>query len=305
MRRGRWRVLAAGILLTRPDEPTREDWADVGVHLAGPGAAVTGWDALHVRGLVTRNPPPLVVVLSPTAMNRVVGGVRIRRTQRPFDRRWSPLGAPYELTPIAQVPRALADCALDVDRSATMAAVSRALQRHACSVDALYAEYHHGPRNRSAGLRQALLDVLDGARSVAEATAARRLAAGPIPRFELNVPVLDASGRVCYVLDQCWRELRAAVEIDSREHHFSEADWQKTLKRHNALTRAGLSVLHYAPTLVTCRGSTYVQDVADWLVGRATELGLQLPPGRGVLRPAPDHPPDPIVLPRLRMAPPS
>ncbi len=301
MRHGRWQTLAAGVLLTRCDEPTREDWADVGVHLGGAGAAVTGWDALRAKGFTLRTPPPLVVVLSPSAMNRTVGGVRIRRTARPFDRSWAPLDAPYELTPVVRVPRALADHALDVDRNATLTVVSRALQLGLCTIDDLYAEYRTGPRNRSAGLRHSLASVMDGARSVAEATAARRLAAGPIPSFELNVPVVDASGRTCYVLDQCWRELRAAIEIDSREHHSSDAKWQRTLVRHNAITRAGLAVLHYPPALVTRRGSTYVEEVREWLTARADELGVPLPRSRGIRRPAPGCSPEPVCLPDLRL----
>jgi hypothetical protein len=84
LRYGAWQRLAAGIVLTRPDEPTREDWADVGVLLAGRGAAVSGWDALRARGLGKPGPPDLVLVLPSSAMNRVVGGVRIRRTARRF-----------------------------------------------------------------------------------------------------------------------------------------------------------------------------------------------------------------------------
>ncbi|MDT4933258.1 MAG: hypothetical protein QOK11_1150, partial [Pseudonocardiales bacterium] len=39
LRRGNWQRLSPGVLLTRPDEPTRDDWAQVGVHLAGPASA--------------------------------------------------------------------------------------------------------------------------------------------------------------------------------------------------------------------------------------------------------------------------
>jgi hypothetical protein len=87
VRRGNWRPLATGVILTRPDEPTRDDWAEVGIAVAGATAALSGWDALRVRGLGARTAPDRhVLVLSPTGMNRVVGGARIRRTHRPFER---------------------------------------------------------------------------------------------------------------------------------------------------------------------------------------------------------------------------
>ena len=81
LRRGNWQRLAPGVLLTRPDEPTRDDWAHVGVHLAGPASALSGWDALRANGLGGRLPPdPTVLVLTPRGANRVLGGVRVRRT---------------------------------------------------------------------------------------------------------------------------------------------------------------------------------------------------------------------------------
>jgi hypothetical protein len=123
----------------------------------------------------------------------------------------------------------------------------------------------HGPRGGSRLLRIALADVRDGARSAAEATAARRLARGRIPPFELNVPVVDEDGRLVSVVDVLWRELRAALEIDSREYHFAEKDWEATMRRHNALTRSGLAVAHYPPRLVTARNSTFVAETAEWL----------------------------------------
>jgi hypothetical protein len=283
--------------LTRPDEPTREDWADVGVLLAGHGAAVTGWDALRARGLGGSQAPEHVLVLSPSGMNRVVGGVRIRRTDRPFGRRVQPLGAPYELTPLVPVVRAVADHALDCrDLGSVRAMVGAAVQRRHCTVPELLAEYEDGPRNRSKLLRIALGEAADGARSAAEAEAARRLARGPVPPFELNVPVVDEYGTLLYVVDELWRELRAAVEIDSREYHFSVEDWEATLARHNELTRYGLAITHYPPRQVRRRGSTFVPEVADWLQRRAIEIGVPLPPGRGVRRPPLGETPPPFVV---------
>ncbi len=277
LRNRRWQALAAGVVLTRPDEPTREDWADVGVLLAGRGSAVTGWDAVRARGIGDPGPPNrLVTVLSPDITGRVVGGVRIRRTDRPFETTVQPLGAPLEHLPLAALPRAVTDAALDYRTLGPVRAlVSAAVQRRHCAVPDLLAEYSAGPRNNSRLLRIALADLLDGARSAAEAAAVRKLGRGGVPAFEVNVSIVDAAGRLLRVVDLFWRALRAVIEIDSRAFHFSEADWQATLARHNELTRHGLALLHYAPRAVTARGSTFVTEVAAWLrvarrrVGRA------------------------------------
>lgn len=297
LRNERWQWLAAGIVLTRPDEPTREDWADVGIMLAGPGSAVTGWDAVRAHGLGDARPPTdVVTVLTRTAMGRVVGGVRVRRTDREFTRRVQPLGAPLELLPLAGLARCVADAALDYRKLAPVRAlVSAAVQRRQCAVPDLLAEYDLGPRNHSRPLRLALADLRNGARSAAEATAIRKLARSGIPPFEANVPIVDATGRLLRVVDLFWRTLRAVIEIDSRAFHFSEVDWQATLARHNQLTGYGLAVTHYAPTRVTARAGTFVAEVASWLRARAAELGVPVPRGRGVRGAGCD--PEPYVVP--------
>ena len=267
IRRGNWQRLASGIVLTRPDEPTRSDWAEVGIALAGSGAGLSGWDALHVRGLGGRTAPnPRVLVLSPRGINRVVGCVHIRRTARPFRVvHRSPHCAQLPLVPVVAVARAVADTALDHrDLSAVRALVTSAVQRRACTLLELIGELDSGPRSRSRLLRLALHDAVGGARSAAEAAAAARLGRGGVPPFELNVPVVDEQGELIFVVDVLWRELRAALEIDSREYHFSETDWLATLDRHNELTRYGLAVSHYAPSIVTKRGADGACSPRPW-----------------------------------------
>jgi hypothetical protein len=119
-----------------------------------------------------------------------------------------------------------------------------------------------------------------------------------MPAFELNVAVVDERGRVVFVVDVLWRGLRAALEIDSREYHLSEQDWQASMARHNELTRCGLSVVHYPPSAVRRRG--WASEVAAWLRARADELGVAGPRSRGVLAPAVGAAPPPLVIAGLR-----
>jgi hypothetical protein len=245
LRRGNWRTIAHGAVLTRPEEPTRSDWAALGIALGGPSAALTGWDALRVRGLGESMPPSSeVLVLSRHTSNRVVGNVRIRETRRAYRATaTSAFARDYPLTPVAAVARAASDASRYYSSAAAVRAlVTSAVQRRLCSLEELVGELRAGPRKHSALFRLALSDALDGARSVAEATAARRFSAAPIPAFELNVPILDAGGAVVAVADVLWRALRAVLEIDSREYHFSERAWKQTMRRHNRLTRLGFAV---------------------------------------------------------------
>ena len=114
---------------------------------------------------------------------------------------------------------------------------------------------------------------MDGAHSEAEAVALSKLRVANVPPFELNVPNLDERGQVVAVADFLWRELRAILEVDSREFHFSEADWHQTSMRHNRLTAAGLAVQHYPPQRFQS-GDSWLIEVISWLRCRARELGI-------------------------------
>ena len=148
--------------------------------------------------------------------------------------------------------------------------VAAAIQRRACTLEQLATEVGSCPRNGSAHLRTAVADVLAGARSAAEASAADRLRRARLPEFEMNVPLLSANGRVIAVLDFLWRGLLAVLEIDSREFHFREADWKATGARHNLLTRLGLALTHYPPSETS--SPRWTDEVQEWLRNRAAEL---------------------------------
>lgn len=288
LRRGNWRCIARGAVLTRPEEPTRDGWAALGIALGGPSAALSGWDAVRAVELGDRVPPSdQVLVLSRHSANRVIGQVRIRETNRPYRTRLTSADHPlHPLTPVVSPARAVADASTYFHRlDPVRAMVTGAVQRNRCTLEELLAELDTGPRNGSRFLRLALSDAVDGARSVAEAKAAERMTAARIPAFELNVPVVDATGTVVAVADVLWRALRAVLEIDSREYHLSEAAWKKTMARHNRLTRAGLALIHLPPSAVTGLASGWLDDLRLWLDDRARELGVSLRCGTGVVRP--------------------
>jgi hypothetical protein len=272
--RGRWRRLAQGVVLTRPDEPTRTDWAHAGLLVAGHRSALTGWDVVRLVGLGARAPAHRdILVLTTIGGSRRVGQAWIRQVAPPLATRLTSADDPQlPLVQVTLLARAIVDTAIAAARPRPVRAlVTSAIQRELCSVEDLCEQAIRAPRRHSAALTLALADAVAGARSVAEAEAAQRLRVGDIPPFELNVPIIRAGARIA-VADVLWRDLRAALEIDSREFHFSEADWKATGARHNRLTSAGLALTHYPPSATGDPG--WVDEVAQWLRGRAHELGV-------------------------------
>jgi hypothetical protein len=297
-RRG-WQPLVPGVVLTVAEPPTRTDWALVGIELAGPAGAVSGWDAVRLHGLGSATPPSDdVLVLDRCGHNRRAGPVRIRPTDRDFAA--APLPADHPVLAfvrVVDIARAVADTALDHRTLAPVRAlVTSTIQRGLCPPDALVEQLRHCPRNGSAFLRRALADVLEGARSIAEAEAIQFLRRAAVPPFEANVPIVTQDGRLVAVADLLWRELRAIAEIDSREFHFEERDWKATSRRHNRLTAAGLAVAHFPPSEIRTRRGDWARDVESWLRARARELQVPFRPRAVAVRPGPDGPP-PFVLP--------
>lgn len=261
---------------------------------------MSGWDAVRCFGIGSRRPPDdEVIVLTQEGRHRLISGrVRIRPTQRPYEAHLQPPRADQlPSLPACEPARAIADCALRyVTLPPVRAMTTAAIQRGLCLPDELVAELEDGPRNDSAWLRLALADVLDNAHSIAEAEAAEFLKLADVPPFELNVPILDASGAHIATADALWRELRAVLEVDSREHYFAELEWKGTMRRRNLLTAGGLALTHCPPSQIHDGGPRWAEGIAGWLRARAAELGLPYRPDPRVVRPGRNGP-EPFRLP--------
>lgn len=284
-----WQRLASGVVLTVRSRPTRADWAAAGLELAGPSAVVSGWDAVRCYGIGAKRPPDdEVLVLAQEGRHRLVSGrIRIRPTQRLYESHLQPSSADQlPSLPVCEPARAIADCALRYFTLPPVRAMTTAaIQRGLCLPDELAAELEDGPRNDSAWLRLALADALNNAHSIAEAEAAEFLMQAAVPPFELNVPILDAAGTHIATADALWRELRAVLEVDSREHHFGEIQWKSTMRRHNLLTAGGLALTHCPPSQIHDGGPRWAEGIARWLRARAAELGVPYLPAPRVIRP--------------------
>lgn len=277
---GLWQRLAPGLYLTRPDPPSRSDWAAAGLLLAGRGAALSGWDGVRLYGIGADDPPGEdVLVLARHGRHRKVGPILIRPSTRILRPNFRALDG-FGVVHVAPAARAVADTALLYETLApARALVTSAVQRRLCSVDELVFEYETGPRNDSRQLHTAVDDILAGAQSIAEAELAECLRLENLPPFEMNIWLLDEYGTRIARADALWRSLGAVLEVDSRTHHFDdEGDWEGTMSRHNLLSRLGLVVVHYSPKQIRRGGRAIAIEVEAWLRRRAVELGCPYPP---------------------------
>jgi hypothetical protein len=134
----------------------------------------------------------------------------------------------------ARAPRAVADAARILTRFDDVRhVVCEAVQRRACTVAELTEELEVGPPRSSALFREALAEVGDGVRSVAEADFRMLILRSGLPRPVFNAQLFDADGIFIATVDAWWQEAGVAAEIDSRAYHLAAADQDRTTERHD------------------------------------------------------------------------
>jgi very-short-patch-repair endonuclease len=257
---GPWQRLLPGVYLTATGQPTREQRLIAAMLYAGPDSVITGPAALRNHGI--RGPETEIVdMLVPAGRQRASRGfVAIHRTWR-IPRKWAADGPLRFAVPA----RAVADAVRDLDSLAdARATVGSAVQKSRCTIEQLTDELTSGPIRGSARLRAVLAEVADGVRSAAEGDfrALVRRSALPLPMFNARLLV---DGVLLAVVDAWWPEASVAVEIDSREWHLLPAHWEDTMRRHDRLIAAGISVIHVSPRQIRTEPDVIVGYIADAL----------------------------------------
>jgi hypothetical protein len=239
---GPWSVVLPGIYVLGSGELTAAQREVAAILYAGQGSLITGPAALRQHGVDVPFTDVVDVLIPEPRKRRDVGYVHIHRTRKMPQKFWNAGGIRY-----APAARAAADAVRGMtDPRAVIALVAGPVQLGRCTVQELAAELRAGPKQGSAALRVALAEVADGIRSVAESDL-RTL----IKKCALPEPMYNASLYVGEEFlarpDAWWPAAAVAVEADSREWHFSPADWERTQVRHARMSAYGILVLHYAP----------------------------------------------------------
>jgi very-short-patch-repair endonuclease len=146
--------------------------------------------------------------------------------------------------PCSAPARTVVDVACELRRPADVRAlVSDAVQRDFTTVEALIRETERSPRHSPRLLREALEDVVAGARSAGEAEFLRLIRESGLPMPELNATVNTPLGS--FRVDALWAEYGVAVEIDGASWHLNAPNWERDLQRQNKLLVSGLLILRF------------------------------------------------------------
>lgn len=257
---GPWQQLLPGVYLTVTGTPTRQQLEIAALRYAGPGSAITGLAALRRHGV--RVPDHSVITVLVRRGRRRVDQpfVAVSPTTR-MPERVCVTGA-VEFTMVA---RAVADAARELRTLRDFRAlVADCVQRRFCSVDVLARELAGTPRKQSGWLRQALAEVADGVRSVAEADLRGLIIRAGLPRPMFNAR-LFAGERFLGTVDAWWPDAGVAAEVDSRQWHLSPEDWERTLARHTRMGKYGIVVQHFTPGQVRTEPGRVAADIREAL----------------------------------------
>ncbi len=266
---GPWQRILPGVYLALTGGMTQHQREMAALLYAGSASLITGPAAVRRHGV--RSPGPDVVdLLIPARFRRQDAAfVRVHRTERMPQRMFVTGKIRF-----AEAPRAVADAARFLTRfDDVRAVVCDAIQRRACSVAELDAELQAGPSAGSARLREALAEVSDGVRSVAEADFRILILRSGLPTPVFNAQLFDADGTFIAMVDAWWQDAGVAVEIDSRAYHLAAEDQDRTTGRHDKLVAHGILTLHFPPKRLKTDPEGVISEIQ-----RAIEKGRQRPP---------------------------
>jgi hypothetical protein len=219
---GKWRVVLPGVYGANGQLLTAAQREIAAVLYAGRGCVITGFAALRRHGLRVPLSDSVDILIPATTRRLSMGFVQIHRTARMPERPWELDGIRW-----APAPRALADAVrAQMEFRDARALVADTFQHGHCTVNQLAAELAAGPRQGSGALREALEEVADGVRSVAEGDLRKLIKNGRLPEPLYN-PRLFVGDAFLAKPDAWWAEAGVAVEVDSREWHLSPADWER------------------------------------------------------------------------------
>jgi very-short-patch-repair endonuclease len=173
--------------------------------------------------------------------------------------------------PVTSVARTLFELGAVAPRSVVEQATRDALRRRLTAVPLLEMELQVESRQGKRGAKhlRAVLDALSPAVPKAESVLELRLLsvlerAGLRPAAQHQV---TAGGRR-YRLDFAFPRERVALEADGKQSHFLASDWERDLRRRNALTAEGWCVLHFSWDRVRREPGRIVDEVVKTMGAR-------------------------------------
>lgn len=270
---GDWVVLAPGIYFTQSSPPQDRALALAAQIAAGEGSVISGAMALRLQG-VRCDAAARVTVLVPhdraaPKANELINPKRCVTM---------PDHLSDGLLRVVSVARAAIDHCIGVRTlDDARARLVGPVQQRSCTSKQLLAAAREAGRV-SPLVRAALDEIADGVHSVAEARARNQLVKAGFPAGRWNLSMCAPEDKFYFSPDCFWEEARLVLEIQSKEFHWRDSEWQSTMRRVNRLSGLGLLVVQVAPSRLSRDPHGWIEELRT-----AYEAGLKLPAPRVVV----------------------
>jgi hypothetical protein len=275
---GEWQLLLPSVYLAQPGEPARRQMLIGALRYAGPMSAIDAGDACRFHGIKSvAVDDSLVQVVEPWGEPaRSTGFVVIRRTLAPINC----VSGQYVRFVDAASAVIAATRRMRAERS-VVAALSDALQRNVTTYDELMGAHIQGSPRNARNADRALRYLAEGARSAAEADFLQLAAASPLlPKPTCNALLGLPDGQIISP-DALFLDAGVVHETNGRIAHDREDLFADMQARHDAMTSAGLIVLHNPPRRLATHARLVIAQVERCYM---RNKGRGLPPGVNVVR---------------------
>jgi hypothetical protein len=198
------------------------------------------------------------VLVGPRQAARQTGFVIARRTYRPDPNPWF-----RDPITVCSRARALVDAARELrttDRARAL--LIQAVQRGHVRERDLWSELDAGPVNGSAGVREAMRQVGTGAWSPPEFDVLSAMSKSRIlPRVWANPKLVTADGMALPSPDGWIDEVALAIQVQSRQYHLRDADWEGTVATGTVFAEYLVPVLAVTPAQIAADVQSFVRRV--------------------------------------------
>ncbi len=244
------RVFAVGVDPTLPRARVRATWL-----WAGDSSAICGPAAAWWWGLSKVAPTVVSVIVPPPARRAIQPGVKpIRTTVDARDIDFE------DWVRVTTVPRTC----LDLARQGAPDQLEVALRLRRADAPRLEKSLERSRGRRGQVLaRRAALEVATNPWSFAERTAHRYLKEEGITGWTGNPPIRLRCG-IRYP-DIVVKDIKLAIELDGREHHTREDDFENDHSRHNDFVRDGWTVLGFTANQVTSQRAEFLTTIREMI----------------------------------------
>jgi hypothetical protein len=275
----RWKVILPGVYVAQTGPLGPRQRLQAALLFAGHGAMLDDSTALAEYQMTYLPEDPLVHVLVP-ADNQRHGKdfVAIRRTVHlPAARRTN------DGLTLAPAARALTNFALrHPDDRAVRAVLASAVQRRRVTLEQLHHQYEICSSRGKRRLTRVLEELGAGVRSAPEGDVRALVLTSKVLPTPLYNCLLELPDGRRISPDLLIKEAALVHETNGRKPHYEdEDDFDSMQARHDAMTVAGLTVLHNSPRLIAREGPRVLTDLEHCYL---RDKGKGLPPGVRIIR---------------------